>query len=88
MALNDAVKFINKIKTSSTLRTSLYRCDGPQDMENLIKSLGYKFTYNESEDAYRKILLDSANHDDAYEINEVFNMYRMLLGMAPLDFNA
>ena len=87
MAQADAIKFINKIKTSNTLRTSLYGCDSPLDIDNLLKSLGYNFTYEESEDAYRNILLNARDTEEAWRTTEVFNMYRMLIGMTPLSFN-
>jgi hypothetical protein len=87
MALNDAVKFIDKIKENSNFRNTLYSCDSPTDLENHIKCLGYNFNYDESEDAYRKLLLACQSEDDAYTITEVFNMYRMLLGMHPLKLN-
>ncbi len=88
MALNDAIKFINQLKTDKPFRMGLYGCKDPQEMESYAMEKGFKFTYEESEDAYRTILLKAADHDEAYEINEIFNMYRMLLGMAPIEFNA
>ncbi len=88
MALNDAIKFINQLQIDKPLRMGLYECKNPEEMDSYLKNLGYKFTYEESEDAYRTILLKAADHDEAFMINEIFNMYRLLLGMAPLEFNA
>jgi hypothetical protein len=85
MAINNAVKLINRIRDSRTLRASLYTCENPIDLENYVKSLGYSFTYSEFEDAYRKLLLSSHSHEDAFQITEICNMYLLLLGKAPLE---
>lgn len=84
MALNDAIRLLDAMKTKKTFRESLYLFDNAADMDNFIKGLGYNFSFNEIDDAYRVILLNCNDKNEAEEISEIYSAYRMLLGMAPV----
>lgn len=84
MALSDAIRFISRIQTHSKFRESLYLCDGPDGMETHLKSLGYSFSYEEIEDAYRSMLVKCQSKDEAILLTEVYNLYRMLVGFHPV----
>ena len=84
MALNDAIKLLNTMKDKKSLRESMYLLDSPGDLDNFIKSLGYNFNFDEIDDAYRVLLLKCSDKNEAEEISEIYSIYRMLIGMAPV----
>ncbi len=84
MALNDAIKLLNRIKDNNAFRGSLYLCDSPNEVENHIRSLGYYFTHDELEDSYRSLLLKCQFEDEANLLTEVYTVFRMLMGMSPV----
>lgn len=84
MALNDAIRLLKSMKNKKSFRESLYLFDSAADMDNFIKSLGYNFSFDEIDDAYRTMLLDCQDKNEAEEISEIYSTYRMLLGMAPV----
>jgi hypothetical protein len=84
MALNDAIKVLSEIKKNPAFRESLYLCDSADNLQVYIKSLGYNFTIDELEDSYRSLLLKCQYQEDADLLTEVYNMYRILIGMNPV----
>lgn len=84
MALNDAVRLLKSIKEKKSFRESLYLFDSEVDMNNFIKSLGYNFSFDELDDAYRSLLLKCNDKEEADVLSEVYSMYRMLIGMTPV----
>ncbi|NJM17106.1 MAG: Nif11 family protein [Bacteroidales bacterium] len=82
--MQDAMKFLYKLKENSDTRKVLYTCNSHSEVEEKAREMGYVFTHQEIEDAYRSILLKCQNRDEAEVINDVFNSYLIVTGENPV----
>ena len=84
MAINDAIKFLNNLKNNPEFRESLYCCDNPKEMEVFARGKGYIFSQDEVHESYNMMLVKCQIKEQAEVLNEIYNVYRMLLGYAPI----
>lgn len=79
MSINNAVQLIFAVDASEGLREKLNQCKGNAEFSNCLKTLGYKFTSEEFEDAVRMLHLRCQEQEDAELILEKALWLRFLL---------
>ncbi len=78
MAIDHALKFIERIQTDSVFRNRMYEFDAQEARDEYLKSEGYTFDYDEFENAFRQKLLKSRDEYEANGYKEILLWWQFL----------
>ena len=80
MAMNDAIKFVERYRLDQQFRTNAYEASNPEEFRGWIRDSGFRFTDDEIEDAFRGMKLRAQDEEDAAEIEELRAWFFIMAG--------
>ena len=83
MPMTDAINFLHDVLTNDLLRDSLNKAPSHQEIITILRNFSYEFTRFEMDDAYRNLLLNCQNEEQAQLIKEIKQWWDLLLLWAP-----
>jgi predicted ribosomally synthesized peptide with nif11-like leader len=75
MAMNDALRFLEKVRKDRAFRLEAYDASGPEAFSAWVSTAGFTFSPGEIDDAFRVLLLKAADEEAAEEIKEIRQWY-------------
>jgi predicted ribosomally synthesized peptide with nif11-like leader len=80
MAMNDALRFISRVRGDTAFREEAYKAGDPRRFAVWVENSGYRFSSAEIDDAFRVLLLKAADEEAAEEIKEIRQWYALQSG--------
>ncbi|MDR1959148.1 MAG: Nif11-like leader peptide family RiPP precursor [Planctomycetaceae bacterium] len=78
MSVQNALNFIEKVRTNRLFRKEAYHCGSSGEYRQWIADSGFDFRSHEIWDAFRSLLLKAGDESEADEIKELRMWYRLL----------
>jgi hypothetical protein len=82
MAINDALRFIGRVRGDTAFREEAYQAGNPRHFAAWVEKSGCRFNSAEIDDAFRVLLLKAPDEEAAEEIKEIRQWYMLQSGAA------